>query len=70
MKEDSTRNGRVWPWKAMVGCVCVSAALVIACGMRGPDNPYGWPQWIGFPALGLDVLAVVLIHADWKAGRL
>jgi len=51
MKKDSTRNRRVWlwkcltdgvwPWKGMIGGVCVLAALVIGFGMRGLDNPDG-----------------------------
>lgn len=70
MKEDSTRNGRVWPWKAMVGCVCVSAALVIACGMRSPDNQNGWPEWLFFPGVTLSIVGGVLVYAEWWEGSL
>jgi len=38
--------------------------------MRGLDNPDGLPEWTFVPALGLLALAVALIRADWKAGRL
>ena len=70
MKKDSMRNGRVWPWKAMVGCVCVFAALVIAFGMRSPDNQNGWPEWLFFPGVTLDIVGGVLVYAEWREGSL
>lgn len=70
MKKDNMRARRVWPWKALIGGVCVASALVIAFGMRGIDNPGGWPEWLFFPGIGLLALAAALLRAEWKAGQL
>ena len=80
MKKDSTRNRRVWlwkcltdgvwPWKGMIGGVCVLAALVIGFGMRGLDNPDGWPEWLFFPGVALAIVGGVLVYAEWREGQL
>ena len=64
MKKDNMRGRRLWPWKAMIGGVCILAALVIAFGMRGIDNPDGWPEWLFFPAAGLAVVGGVLVCVE------
>ena len=64
MKKDNMRGRRLWPWKAMSGGVCILAALVIAFGMRGLDNPDGWPEWLFFPAAGLAVVGGVLVCVE------
>lgn len=64
MKKDNMRGRRLWPWKAMIGSVCILAALVIAFGMRGLDNPDGWPEWLFFPAAGLAVVGGVLVCVE------
>ena len=64
MNQDTTRRRHLRPWRPLI------AALTLAFAMRGVDNPDGLPEWTFFPALGLAALAVVLIRADWKAGRL
>lgn len=80
MKKDNTRNRRarlwrwltdgVWPWKAMIGGVCVLSALVIGFGMRGLDNPDGWPEWLFFPGVALAIVGGVLVYAEWREGQL
>lgn len=70
MKKDNTRNRRVWPWKSLIGGVCVASALVIAFGMRGLNNPDGWPEWLFFPGVALDIVGGVLVYAEWREGRL
>lgn len=70
MKKDNTRNRRVWPWKLLIGGVCVASALVIAFGMRGFDNPGGWPEWLFFPGVALDIVGGVLVYAEWREGSL
>ena len=70
MKKDSTRNRRVWPWKSLIGGVCVTAALVIGFGMRGLDNPDGWPEWLFFPGVALAIVGGVLVYAEWREGQL
>lgn len=80
MKKDTMRNrcvwlwkcltSGVWPWKGMIGGVCVLAALVIGFGMRGLDNPDGWPEWLFFPALALTIVGGVLVYAEWREGQL
>lgn len=70
MKKDNTRNRRVWPWKSLVGGVCVASALVIAFGMRGIGNPEGWPEWLVFPGVALDIVGAVLVYAEWREGSL
>ena len=37
MKKNNTRGRRVWPWKALIGGVCVASALVTIMRGRG-----GW----------------------------
>jgi len=70
VKKDNMFGRRLWPWKALLGGACVFASLVIACGMRGLDNPGGWPEWLFFPGVALDVVGGVLVYADWREGRL
>lgn len=70
MKKDNMCGRRLWPWKALLGGACVFASLVIACGMRGLGNPNGWPEWLFFPGVALDVVGSVLVYADWREGRL
>ena len=80
MKKDTTRNrcvwlwkcltSGVWPWKGMIGGVCVLAALVIGFGMRGLDNPDGWPEGLVFPALAPTIVGGVLVYAEWREGSL
>ena len=70
MQKDNTRNKRVWPWKSLIGGVCIASALVIAFGMRGLDNPDGWPEWLLFPGVALDIVGGVLVYADWREGQL
>ena len=80
MKKDNTRNrlvwlwrwltDGVWPWKGMIGGVCVLSALVIGFGMRGLDNPDGWPEWLFFPGVALAIVGGVLVYAEWREGRL
>lgn len=80
MKKDNTRNRCVWlwkcltsgmwPWKGMIGGVCVLSALVIGFGMRGLDNPDGWPEWLFFPGVALVVVGGVLVYAEWREGSL
>lgn len=80
MKKDNTRNRRarlwrwltdgVWPWKTMIGGVCVLSALVIGFGMRGLDNPDGWPEWLFFPGVALAIVGGVLVYAEWREGSL
>ena len=70
VKKDSTRNRRVWPWKSLIGGACVAVSLVIAFGMRGIDNPDGWPEWLFFPGIALNVVGGVLVYADWREGQL
>lgn len=70
MKKDNMRGRRVWPWKALIGGVCVASALVIAFGMRGIDNPEGWPEWLVFPGVALDIVGGVLVYAEWREGSL
>lgn len=61
MKKDNTCGRRLWPWKPVLGGVCIVAALVIAFGMRGLDNPDGWPEWLFFPAAALAIVGGVLV---------
>lgn len=80
MKKDNTRNrlvrlwrwltDGVWPWKGMIGGVCVLSALVIGFGMRGLDNPDGWPEWLFFPGVVLAIVGGVLVYVEWREGRL
>lgn len=70
MKKDNMRGRRVWPWKLLIGGVCVASALVIAFGMRGLDNKDGWPEWLFFPGVALDIVGGVLVYAEWREGSL
>lgn len=80
MKKDSTRNrcvwlwkcltSGVWPWKSLIGCVCIAVSLVIAFAMRGLDNPDGWPEWLFFPGVALAIIGDILVYAEWREGQL
>lgn len=70
MNQTTTRRRQLRPWRALIGGASLAAALTLGVAMRGLDNPDGLPEWTFFPALGLLALAVCLIRADWKAGRL
>ena len=61
---------RLWPWKAIAGGVCIAVATVVALGLRGLDTPEGWPEWLVFPGVALDVVGGVLVYADWREGSL
>lgn len=64
MKKDITRGRRLWPWKAISGGVCLAVAAVVGLGLRGLDNPDGWPEWLFFPAAGLAVVGGVLVCVE------
>ena len=70
MNKTNTRHRHLRTWRTLIAGASLAAALTLAFAMRGLDNPDGLPEWTFFPALGLAALAVVLIRADWKAGRL
>lgn len=70
VKKDNMCGRRLWPWKALLGGVCVVVSLVIAFGMRGLDNPDGWPEWLFFPGVVLAIVGGVLVYADWREGQL
>ena len=70
MNKTTTRRRHLRPWRTLIGGAALSVALTLGFAMRGLENPAGLPEWTFFPALGLLALAVVLIRADWKAGRL
>lgn len=70
MNKTTTRRRHLRPWRTPIAGGSLAAALTLGFAMRGLDNPDGLPEWTFFPALGLLALAVVLIRADWKAGRL
>lgn len=70
MNKTTTRRRHLRPWRTLTGGAALAAALTLGFAMRGLDNPAGLPEWTFFPALGLLALAVVLIRADWKEGRL
>ena len=70
MKKDNMFGRRLWPWKALLGGACVAVSLVIALGMRGLDNPDGWPEWLAFPGVVLAVIGGILVYADWREGSL
>ena len=70
MNKTTTRRRHLRPWLTLVGGAALAVALTLGFAMRGLDNPAGLPEWTFFPALGLLALAVCLIRADWKAGRL
>ena len=70
MKKDNMCGRRLWPWKSLIGGVCVAASLVVAFGMRGLDNPDGWPEWLFFPGVTLAIVGGVLVYTDWREGSL
>lgn len=70
MNKPTTRRHHLRPWRTLIAGASLAAALTLAFAMRGLDNPDGLPEWTFFPALGLAALAVYLVRADWKAGRL
>lgn len=70
MKKDNMHGRRLWPWKSLIGGVCVASALVIAFGMRGLDNPDGWPEWLFFLGVALAIVGGVLVYAEWREGAL
>lgn len=70
MNKPTTRRRHLRPWRTLIGGASLAATLTLGFAMRGLDNPNGLPEWTFFPALGLLALAVCLIRADWKAGRL
>lgn len=70
MNQDTIRRRHLRPWRTLIAGASLAAALTLAFAMRGLDNPDGLPEWTFWPALGLLALAVCLIRADWKAGRL
>ena len=70
MKKDNMRGYRLRPWKSLIGGVCVASALVIAFGMRGLDNPDGWPEWLFFLGVALAIVGGVLVYAEWREGSL
>ena len=70
MKKDITRGRRLWPWKAISGGVCLAVAAVVGLGLRGLDNPEGWPEWLCVPGVALAVVGGVLVYMDWREGSL
>lgn len=70
MNKNNIRHRHLRPWRTLTGGAALSVALTLGFAMRGLDNPDGLPEWTFWPALGLLALAVVLIRADWKEGRL
>lgn len=70
MNKINTRHRHLRPWRTLTGGAALSVALTLGFAMRGLDNPDGLPEWTFWLALGLLALAVVLIRADWKEGRL
>lgn len=66
MRKNSTSHRRLRPWKSLIGGVCVTAALVIAFGMRSPVNPDGWSEWLFFPGIALDIVGGVIVYAEWR----
>lgn len=70
MHKATTRRRHLRTWRTLIGGASLAAALTLGFAMRGIENPDGLPEWTFWPALGLLALAVCLIRADWKAGRL
>ena len=70
MNQTTTRRRHLRPWRTLIAGASLAAALTLGFAMRGLDNPDGLPEWTFWPALGLLALAVCLIRADWKVGRL
>lgn len=61
MHKDNTSHRHSRPWKATAGGMCLAASAVIALGLRGLDNPHGWPEWMFFPGLALAIGGGVLV---------
>lgn len=70
VKKNNMRGQRLWPWKALIGGVCLVGSNVIALGMRGLGNEDGWPEWMFFPGVVLAVVGGVLVYAEWREGSL
>lgn len=70
MRKNSTSHRRLRPWRSLTAGISLAVSLTIAHAMRGFDNPGGWPEWLFFPGIGLLVLAVALLRAEWEAGQL
>lgn len=70
MRKNNTPNRRLCSWRSLIAGLSLAVSLTIAHAMRGIDNPSGWPEWMFFPGIGFLVLAVALLRAEWKAGRL
>lgn len=70
MKKNSTCGQCLCPWKALIGGACIVGANVIALGIRGLGNPEGWPEWLFFPGVVLDIVGGVLVYAEWREGSL
>ena len=70
MRKNNTPNRRLCPCRSLIAGLSLAVRLTIAHAMRGIDNPSGWPEWMFFPGIGFLVLAVALLRAEWKAGRL
>ncbi len=70
MKKDNTQGRSLWPWKALIGGACLAVSAVIAFGLRGLDNPDGWPEWMFFPGVALAIVGGVLIYTHCKEGSL
>lgn len=70
MRKNSTSYRRLRPWRSLIAGISLAVSLTIAHGMRGIDNPGGWPEWLFFPGIGLLALAAALLRAEWKAGQL
>lgn len=66
MHKDNMYGRSLWAWRSIVGGVCIAAALVIAFGMRGPTNPTGWPEWLVFPGVTLDIVGGILVYTEWR----
>lgn len=70
MKKDNMFGRRLWPWRSLLGGLALAAGLVMGLGMRGLENPDGWPEWLLVPGLVLAGVAVVLVRSDVRGGRL
>lgn len=50
--------------------VLMSVAVFLGFSMEGPDNPQGWPAWVGLVGLALVVqaarMAVVELRDPWQ----
>lgn len=70
MSKNSTSHRRLRPWRSLIAGLSLAVSLTIAHALRGLDNPDGLPEWLFFPGIGFLVLAVALLHAEWRAGQL